>query len=130
VDGDNKLKYGAAKNEFREDEYILFSVLRSTERNDYQLLPVYKSYEDILEYAQEFSEIGEEEKKKIKDMLRVLNFDMVRSPDITEGDATRLMNKFFEKIKETVDTKFVWSASRKEMKKEFLSDMDSKIVSL
>jgi len=132
VDKDNSLKYKDGDNQknFREDEFILFSIIKSNERNDYESLPVYKSYDDILEYAKGFPEIGEEEKKKIKDMLRVLNFDMVRSPDLTEPDATRLMNKFFTKVKETVDTRFNWGAGVKVAEKDFLSDIDAKIVSM
>lgn len=131
VDKENKLKYRKDNNltDFREDEYMLFSINKSTDRNDYQLLPVYESYDKILEYAQELDKIGDIEKQKIKDMLRVLNFDMVRSADLTEPDAAMLIKKFFETIKKTVDENFKWSAGANE-EKNFWTDMDAKIVSM
>jgi hypothetical protein len=127
VDTTNRLLY---KNQpFRDDEYILFSITKTTERNDYMALPVYKKYDEILAHAQSLPEISEREKIRIKEMLRVLNFEMVRSSDLTAQDATRLMEKFFEELKKVIDRKFNF-APGKQTATNFWSEMDEKITTL
>lgn len=127
VDKTNRLIYN--NQPFREDEYILFSITKTTERNDYMALPVYKKYDEILAHAQGLPEISENEKIKIKEMLRVLNFEMVRSSDLTTQDASRLMEKFFEELKKVIDRKFNFAAG-KQPRSNPESEMDAKIISL
>ncbi|AEV97778.1 hypothetical protein A4D02_15965 [Niastella koreensis] len=127
VDKNNRLLY--KNNPFREDEYILFSITKTTERNDYMALPIYKQYDEIRAYAQGIPEVSESEKMKIKEMLRVLNFEMNRSADLTTADAERLIDQFFEELKKMVDRKFNWGAA-KQLEKNFWSEMDEKITNL
>jgi hypothetical protein len=127
VDKNNRLLYN--NQPFREDEYILFSITKTTERNDYMALPVYKQYDEIRAYAQGIAEVSESEKMKIKEMLRVLSFEMYRSSDLITADAERLINQFFEELKKMVDRKFNWGAA-KQLEKNFWSEMDEKITNL
>lgn len=132
VDDQNKLKYiiDGKKQDFRETEYILFSFIKTDQRSDDSLLPLYKNYGAILDFAKEHTTIGDQEKEKIKDMLRVLNFDMAKSPDITEADAQRFMKAYITKIKELLDARFVLGGSSRKQNESLLENIDRQIIKL
>ena len=127
----NRLFYGSDKTtakEFRNDEYVLFSVTRSDERGDINLLPVYQSYKKILDILK-VNEVTQDTKNKIKDMLRVLNIEMQQSPDLTEPQARALIQKYINDVGQLMEPKFNWSAAP-DKKTGFWSDMDDKILAL
>lgn len=128
---DNQLYYGnnkASSKEFRNDEYVLFSITRSNSRSDLRLLPFYQSYNKILDVL-EVNEVTQELKDKVKDMLRVLNIEMQRSPDLTEPQAKILIQKYIDDVGKMIEPKFNWGAVP-ETKHDFWSDMDTKILAL
>lgn len=130
----SRLFYGDSlenAKEFREDEYILFSLLSRDRRDDYSLLPVYKTYEQIVDFAAGFAEITDEDKKKITALLRGLNFEIMKSPDFTEPDGARQMNEWYEKIKKAIEPKFNLGAHpAREKEKSLWTDMDDKILAM
>jgi len=77
-----------------KSEYVLFSITKSDTRSDFKTLPVYQSYNKILEELKAAPEVSTDHKEKIKGKLRVLNIEMRQSPDLTETEAKTLMEKF------------------------------------
>ncbi|MBK8549948.1 MAG: hypothetical protein IPL53_02370 [Ignavibacteria bacterium] len=66
---ENRLFYGkdlASAKPFRNDEYVSFSITRSDSRSDETILPIYKSYNSILDEMANASEISQELKDRIK----------------------------------------------------------------
>ena len=128
---ENRLYYGkdrSASKVFREDEYVLFSVTRSDERGDIKLLPVYQTYKRILEELK-VNEISPDQKNKIKDMLRVLNIEMHGSPDLTEPQAQKLIQKYIDDVGKMIEPKINWGASPK-VKADFWDTLDLKIAAM
>ena len=89
-----------------KSEYVLFSITKSDTRSDFKTLPVYQSYNKILEELKGTSEVSTDHKEKIKGKLRVLNIEMRQSPDLTEKDAKSLMEKFVKEVSELIDPKY------------------------
>ena len=128
-----KLYYGNdvhTEDEFRNDDYILFSLNQQAERGDYQVLPVYQSYQKIVEFASQFAEISDEDKKKIGAMMRALNFEMMKSPDLVPTQAKKLMDKFYSDLKEAMETKYNFGGKVITKEKNFWTEMDAKIASM
>ena len=129
----NRLLYGndaASAKEFRDDEYVLFSITKSEERNDEKLLPVYQSYKKILEVLKA-DEVTQDMKDKVKEMLRVLNIEMRSSPDLTEGHAKKLIAKYIQDVGEMIEPKFNFGAAPKVRAEDGYWDlMDKKIDAL
>ncbi len=128
---ENRLHYGndvATAIPFRQDEYVLFSVTKSDERGDIKLLPVYQSYKKILDELK-VKEVSQEHKDKIKDMLRVLNIEMQSSPDLTEGQAQKLIDKYIEDVSKMIDPKFNFGAGEKKVP-DVWSKLDAKIAAM
>lgn len=126
---ENRLFYGkdlASAKPFRNDEYVSFSITRSDRRTDERTLPVWQSYNNILDEMTNVSEISEEHKNKIKNMLRVLNIELKQSADLTEPQARDLIQKFEEEVKNSIAPKYNWSAEKKKSK-DFWDEMDDKI---
>jgi hypothetical protein len=128
---DNRLYYGndaATAKVFRKDEYVLFSVTKSDERGDEKLLPFYQSYKKILDELK-VNEVSQELKDKIKAMLRVLNIEMHSSPDLTEKDARKKIEKFVDSISKMIDPKFNFGAVKK-VQPDFWNTIDAKIAAI
>ena len=127
----NRLFYGGnvdTAKEFRQDEYVLFSVTRSDERSDTKLLPVYQSYKKILDVLK-VNEVTQDTKDKVKDMLRVLNIEMQQSPDLTQPQAKKLIEKYIDDVGKMIEPKFNWGV-KSVVKNDFWSDMDAKIMKI
>ena len=99
------IPYVEAEN-LEKSEYVLFSVTKSDRRSDFKTLPVYQSYNKILEELKATTEVSTDHKEKIKGKLRVLNIEMRQSPDLTETDAKALMEKFVKEVSELIDPKY------------------------
>jgi hypothetical protein len=113
VSKDNSLMYlkDQTPRRFREDEYILFSINKTDSRSDVDQLPVYKGFDDILDFAQKFPEMPEEQKTKIKGMLYALKFELLKSPDLTTEQAGTLIDQFIAQVKAAVEKKINWGAT-------------------
>ncbi len=125
---ENRLFYGkdsASAKPFREDEYVLFSVTKSDERSDIKLLPVWQSYKKILSEL-EVAEVSEDLKNKVKGMLRVLNIEMHKSPDLTTPHAKKLMEQYIDEVGKLIEPKFNWGAAQKKSLDEW-DKLDNKI---
>jgi hypothetical protein len=127
----NRLFYGddaASSTAFRDEEYVLFSVTKSDERTDINLLPVYQSYKKILEEIK-VKEVSQDKKDKIKDMLRVLNIDMRMSPDLTKTQAINLIEKYIDDVSKMIEPKFNFGAAAKKQPDDW-DILDAKIAAI
>jgi hypothetical protein len=116
VDETNALRYGndlSSAKPFRDEDYILFSINRADERSDYDQLPFYKSYDNVLAFAAQFPDISAEQKAKVKSMLYTLNFEMLRSPDLTQAQAGKLLKQFVATVTANIEPKFNFGAAGK-----------------
>jgi len=104
-DMDSALPYVDVQN-LAKSEYVLFSITKSDTRSDFKTLPVYQSYNKILEELKAAPEVSTDHKEKIKGKLRVLNIEMRQSPDLTETEAKTLMEKFVKEVSELIDPKY------------------------
>jgi hypothetical protein len=107
---------------------VLFSITKSDERGDINLLPVYQSYKKILEELK-VSEVSQDQKDKIKDMLRVLNIDMRMSPDLTETQAMSLIEKYIDDVSKMIEPKFNFGAAAKTQPDNW-DKLDAKIAAI
>jgi hypothetical protein len=135
---ENRLHYGndidSAKlfyksEGFRDNDYVLYSIKKADDRDDIKLLPIYQSYNKILEELK-VNEVSNDQKTKIKNMLRVLNIEMRQSPDLTESHAIKLMNKFSEDVGKMIEPKFNWGAAPKTAATDAWTKLDEKIMAL
>ncbi len=127
----NRLFYGSSPDKlkpFREDEYMLFSVTRSDTRSDINLLPVWQSYKKILDMLK-VSEVTQEQKDKIKGMLRILNIELRQSPDLAEPQARMLINQYIDEVGKMMEPKFNWGAAPPRSS-DYWATMDNKIEAL
>ena len=117
--------------EFRKNEYVLFSLTKSPDRSGADLanLPFYKSYKKILEEIK-VPEISQDLKAKIIGMLRVLNIEMYQSPDLTKTHFKELIQTYINDIKELMEPKISLAAGPKVQKTDLVNLMDEKIVQL
>jgi len=125
---ENRLFYGkdvATAKPFRQDEYVLYSLTRSETRGDLNILPVWQSYNKILDELK-VSEVSEDLKAKIKGMLRILNVEMRQSPDLTQPHAQKLIGQYIDEVGKLIEPKFNWGAAVKKQP-DFWDMMDSKI---
>ena len=127
----NCLLYGsdaASAKSFREDEYMMFSVTRSSERSDTNLLPVWQSYKKILDELK-VNEVSQDQKDKIKGMLRILNIELQQSPDLTQPHARNLITQYIDEVGKLIEPKFNWGASPKKSH-DFWDIMDTRIKAI
>ncbi|NIJ55437.1 hypothetical protein [Dyadobacter arcticus] len=129
----NRLYYGSSQNVakvFREDEYVMFSLTRSETRSDIRLLPVWQSYQKILNELK-VTEVSADHKERIKKMLTVLSIEMRQSPDLTQAHAKKLILDFADEVKSLIKPKFNLGANHTNTESEEFWDMiNSKIAAI
>lgn len=91
---DKRLVYGAAGSagsDFRDSDYVLYSIHGDADRDDDRELPFYRLYEAALTAA-----LGgtEEDWKRAKSTLLTLYQSMVLSADLTRDQADRLFDAY------------------------------------
>jgi hypothetical protein len=128
---ENRLCFGddaLTAKPFRQDEYVLVSITRSDTRTDIKLLPVWQSYKKILDELK-VNEISQDQKDKIKGMLRILNIEMKQSPDLTQPHAQSLIEQYIDEVGKSIAPKFNWGATPK-ISKDFWDAIDTKIKAI
>ncbi|MCW5319161.1 hypothetical protein GTQ43_37850 [Nostoc sp. KVJ3] len=97
---DNQLVYGSSPSEakpFREADYVLYSIVQTSERQDETTLPFYPLYERVKESAFNPSKNSP---PQIKANLLNLYQTLFLSPDLTPIQARKLFNSYVAEIKE------------------------------
>ena len=113
-----RLHYGDNKDtavEFRELEFVLFSLTQTDKRTDYESLPFYETYKEILRDVRDKvkeKQITQELKDEVVNRITALSFDMELSPDLTSTQAEILSDYFFEEIKKIISKEYKWAASK------------------
>ncbi|MES1160000.1 MAG: hypothetical protein ABUM51_04530 [Bacteroidota bacterium] len=83
---------------FREDDYVLYSVMSVNERNDTDLLPFKKEWDDLLKYAMSFTSITDDDWLQIKGKLFALHSSVRLSPDLTRAHASKINDGYKKEI--------------------------------
>jgi hypothetical protein len=97
---DNQLVYGANLAEakpFQEADFVLYSIVQTSDRNDITTLPFYPLYERAIEAALQGDDKSWE---RAKANLLSLHQTLALSPDLTPSQAKQIFASFFEDTKE------------------------------
>jgi uncharacterized protein YeeX (DUF496 family) len=89
---------------FREDDYVLYSIVSSNERNDIELLPFYDQFTSLQKIITDMGvQIGDDEKNILNGKLFSL-IDTVRmSPDVVREQVDKIILEFRTDIKKMID---------------------------
>ncbi|MFG6100963.1 hypothetical protein U2F10_01840 [Leptothoe sp. EHU-05/26/07-4] len=96
----NQLLYGmtsASAKPFREADYVLYSLVQTSERQDVALLPFYSSYEDVKAWA---SKTDEKSWEQAKASMSSLYQEMVKSPDLISSQMRKLVNQYVTEMRQ------------------------------
>lgn len=104
---DRKLHYGNTienTKPFREEDYVLYSIVASTKRNDIESLPFYNQFTSLQQIISNMGiSLGENEKNILNGKLFSL-IDMVRmSPDLVRDQVDQVILEFRTDIKKMID---------------------------
>jgi hypothetical protein len=86
----------AAAQPFRDAEYVLYSILPTTERSDLDLLPIYALYQEAKKKA---ALAGADNWEVAKANLAALYQLMVSSPDLIADQADKLTDSYIDELK-------------------------------
>jgi hypothetical protein len=97
---DNQLVYGATLAEskpFREADFVLYSIVQTSDRNDITTLPFYPLFERAKEAALQGDDKSWE---RAKANLMSLHQTLALSPDLTPSQAMQLSKSYVEEVRE------------------------------
>ena len=101
---DNQLVYGATLAEakpFREADFVLYSIVQTSDRNDITTLPFYPLFERAKEAALQGDDKSWE---RAKANLLSLHQTLALSPDLTPTQAKQLFSNFLEETRDAYRT--------------------------
>ncbi|HEY6189878.1 MAG TPA: hypothetical protein VIW80_19650 [Pyrinomonadaceae bacterium] len=96
---DNRLHYGdddASARPYNENDFVLFSITQGTKRTDERTLPFYPMWETARDLA---ARPEPHYWNEAKSNFNTLKRSVLKSPDLTQPDAARLMAAYFEELK-------------------------------
>ena len=99
----NSLRYGdnaATAKEFREDDYVLYSITASSSRFDEKALPFYEVWKSVASYATQLPQIDEKNWEIIRAKMFGLQDALRLSPDLTPKQATALFLQYKNELLE------------------------------
>jgi hypothetical protein len=89
---------------FREDDYVLYNIVSSTERNDIELLPFYDQFTSLQKIITDMGiQIGEDEKNILNGKLFSLVDTIRMSPDVVRDQVDEIILEFRTDIKKMID---------------------------
>ena len=97
---ENQLVYGLSLSEakpFREADYVLYSIVQTSERQDETMLPFYPLYEQVKQWA---SRSDESSWQQAKANMATLYQTLVLSPDLTPMHARKLINTYVAEMRQ------------------------------
>ena len=95
----NRLHYGdddASAQPYNENDFVLFSITQGTKRTDERTLPFYPMWETARDLA---ARPEPHYWSEAKSNFNTLKRSVLKSPDLTQPDAARLMAAYFEELK-------------------------------
>ncbi|RFS19589.1 hypothetical protein DVR12_23455 [Chitinophaga silvatica] len=125
---DNILLYGdslATAKPFRAGDYVLYSIMSQSMRDDIEVLPVFKQWEELRGYTTDLPEVNDEDWKQIKARLFSLHNSLWKSPDLTNKQASVLAEEYKQIILQLKAAKAFMGADKIERKPIALIDREA-----
>jgi hypothetical protein len=137
---DEELRYGDSKQSarpFRSNDYVLYSILREEKRSDYESLPYYKSWEELVKFIDGYALSSDNKslditklKREANGRLFSLGNTMDLSADLTGTQAALLYEIYFDKMNQLIGKKERLSGREEHYKEEQKPDWKKKIEHL
>lgn len=119
---------------YRNDDYVLYSVLATNSRSDVEVLPYFESFRKLKQFVAGFQgNINDEQKKDIEARLIAVSHEVRNSPDLTRGQVEKQLDEFWEEIKQMIGRSRRLSGTevaKKDPRGDWEIEMDKKISSL
>jgi uncharacterized protein YeeX (DUF496 family) len=104
---DKKLHHGSSMETakpYREEDYVLYSIVSSIERNDIEMLPFYDQFTSLQRIITDMGiQIGDDEKKILNGKLFSLIDSVRMSPDVVREQVEQIIEEFRTDIKKMID---------------------------
>jgi len=134
---DKKLHFGSTLDTakpYREDDYVLYSIVSSVERNDVELLPFYDQFTSLQKIISDMGiQIGDDEKNILNGKLFSL-IDTVRmSPDVVREQVEQIILEFRTDIKKMIDDRRPLSGTKTlsaDKRDEWDKKLDAELLSI
>lgn len=113
---------------FREDDYILYSILRTGIRDDIDVLPFHHQFKELQKLISGMFELSAEERKIINGKLFSLQDNIRMSPDLVRPQIVDQIKIYRQDLKEMIDSRQALSGSKglnKKEKDEWEKEMDN-----
>ena len=104
---DNKLYYGDSPEssvEYRDTDFVLFKIGKTTKRLDDETLPFYQEYKEIYDYLANQTEITQSQRDHIRTKMIHLLVSIKQSPDLTPYHAALIQKEMTDEINNFVET--------------------------
>ncbi len=98
---------------FRDADYVLYSILSGSSRNDIETLPFHQQFRDLQQLITGMPNIDESEKALINGKLFALQGMLRSSPDLIRPQVSELIEEYREEIKQMIDDRRELSGERK-----------------
>ncbi|WP_373521635.1 hypothetical protein [Aquiflexum sp.] len=127
----NSLFYGNSIDEsqpYRENDYILYSILKTSYRDDIDILPFHHQYMELQKLISGMFELSAEERKLINGKLFSLQDNIRMSPDLIRPQIIEQINTYRQDLKQMIDSRQPLSGSKglkEEKQDEWEKEMDS-----
>ncbi len=106
---DHQLFYGsssAASTPFRSSDFVLYSIVQSSDRSDVTTLPFYPLYEQVIQEAMKPDDVSW---KSTKANMVALSQKMTLSPDLTPTQANKLSEQYVAEMVQKHNKAVDWS---------------------
>lgn len=98
---------------YRENDYVLYSIMASNSRSDIEKLPFYKQWKELQQFIKEMPDIGPNEQTLINGKLFMLQDTLRMSPDLTKEQVRDLIQMFRDELKQSIEDRKVLSNNEK-----------------
>jgi hypothetical protein len=93
-----------SSEEFRESDFVLFKIDKTTKRNDVKKLAFQQEYNEIYNYLANQTEITDKERKYIRTKMFHLMVSIQQSPDLTPAHAQLIMKEMSNEVNMFIET--------------------------
>jgi hypothetical protein len=132
----NMLYYGKSAAEalpYRENDYVLYSIMPAKKRSDFETLPFNRQFTELQNVIRDMSIIGDTERQLINAKLFSLQDTIRISPDLTRDQVSGLIEEYRLEIKTMMDDRRPLSGNAKipeKEKDEWEAEMDRKALEI